>query len=498
MVKPKVILEMANNHMGSVDHGITMINCFAREIVPYIDQFEFVWKFQFRELDTFIHPEYRHRMDLKYVKRFSETNLTRDEFIFLKKQAEFKGFQTLCTAFDEDSVTTLEQMGFDMIKVASCSCTDWPLLNRVTSNNLPIIISVAGAPLESIDNVVSFLKHREKNFSLMHCVGEYPTQPENLQLNQIDLLKSRYPDVPIGYSTHEEPGEIEAVQIAIGKGVSILEKHVAVVTDEYPKNAYSVTPQEFGAWMRKACRALTMCGQTEGKPTASDKEIADLSQFKRGVFLSRDVKEGDIVTRDDVFYAWPNIPGQMLANDMSKYTRYTATQDIPLNNPLMDSNSSCIDIRSKVWDAVQQVKKFISESNVVFPGEADLELSHHYGIDSFLETGITMITVVNRAYCKKLIIVLPGQRHPEQYHKKKEETFVVLHGDVELTKGKQLLTLKKGSVDTIEPGTIHSFTSKKGCIIEEVSSTHYIDDSYYIDPAIHENKDRKTFVTHWL
>tara|TARA_Y100000310_G_scaffold190080_1_gene190052 strand:- start:1940 stop:3436 length:1497 start_codon:yes stop_codon:yes gene_type:complete len=498
MVKPKVILEMANNHMGDVGLGVAMINSFSRTIPPFLDTFEFVWKFQFRDLDTFIHPDYKDRMDVKYVKRFSETNLTKHEFESLKDHAQYKGFNTLCTAFDENSVTVLEDMGFDMIKVASCSCTDWPLLNRIVENRLPIIISVAGASLENIDNVVSFLKHRNKDFSLMHCVGEYPTKLENLQLNQIDLLKSRYPDIPVGYSTHEHPTEVQAVQIAVSKGATILEKHVAVETEEHKKNAYSVNPDEFNNWLVNAQRALTMCGQRQGKPPASDNELADLGQFKRGVFVNRDIKEGETITRGDVFYAWPNIEGQVLANDMSKYTSYTATQDIPLNKPLMDNNSLTVDTRSKVWDAVQAVKKFITESTVVFPGEADLELSHHYGIDKFFETGITMITVVNRAYCKKLIIVLPGQTHPAQYHKKKEETFVVLHGQVKLTKDDWVRTLERGHIDTIEPGTVHSFTSDTGCIIEEVSSTHYVDDSYYIDPAIHENKDRKTFVTHWL
>jgi len=46
--------------------------------------------------------------------------------------------------------------------VASCSSTDWPLLNRVVKLNLPIIISTAGTKLEDIDNIVSFLKHRNK------------------------------------------------------------------------------------------------------------------------------------------------------------------------------------------------------------------------------------------------------------------------------------------------------------------------------------------------
>ena len=46
---------------------------------------------------------------------------------------------------------------------------------------------------------------------------------------------------------------------------------------------------------------------------------------------------------------------------------------------------------------------------------------------------VLIINVVNREYCKKLIVLLPGQKHPEQYHNIKEETFVVLYGDVALT-----------------------------------------------------------------
>jgi N-acetylneuraminate synthase len=119
-------------------------------------------------------------------------------------------------------------------------------------------------------------------------------------------------------------------------------------------------------------------------------------------------------------------------------------------------------------------------------------------IDKFYETGITMITVVNREYCKKLIIVLPNQTHPEQYHLQKEETFVILHGEVELILDGVKKILKKGDVITIEKEVRHEFSTKTGCIIEEVSSTHYINDSYYTNELISQNKDRKTFVTHWI
>jgi N-acetylneuraminate synthase len=109
-----------------------------------------------------------------------------------------------------------------------------------------------------------------------------------------------------------------------------------------------------------------------------------------------------------------------------------------------------------------------------------------------------MITVVNREYCKKLLITLPGQTHPEQYHKKKEETFVVLHGNVILYLDDAVSFLCKGDVVTIEPGVRHKFESTDGCVIEEVSSTHYQDDSYYTDLVISQNQNRKTFIPYWM
>ena len=143
------------------------------------------------------------------------------------------------------------------------------------------------------------------------------------------------------------------------------------------------------------------------------------------------------------------------------------------------------------------MKSLINKSEVIYPGKADLEISHHYGIKNFYETGLTMITVVNREYCKKLLITLAGQDHPEQYHNKKEETFHVLYGDVQLKLDGKLQVLKKGDVVIISPGVRHKFSSIDGCIIEEISSTHYVDDSYYTDESIHKNKNRKTFLHEW-
>lgn len=494
--QPLFIFEMANNHMGSVEHGLTMIKAFAEAAKPY--KFQFAFKFQFRNLDTFIHPDYKARMDLKYVKRFSETNLTKEQFQKMKDALAANDFISICTPFDEPSVDRIEEMNFDIIKIASCSFTDWPLLERIVKTDKPVIASTAGSTLDDIDKVVSFLRNREKKFAILHCVGEYPTHIDTLNMNQIDLLKRRYPDVPVGYSTHEEPDNVESIQMAIAKGACIFEKHVAVETQDYKKNDYSATPAQITRWLQSAERAYRMGGVVGERSISTDKELADLRQFKRGVFASKKITKGEKIDPSNTFYAFPSADGQLLANDIAKYTEHFVDRDIEKHAPVHASGIKIVDKREKIYSIVQRIKKILSTGNVVVPGMAALEISHHYGLDRFDEIGCTIINVVNREYCKKLIVLCPGQKHPEQYHNVKEETFVVLHGDVKLILDGVAKKCKSGDVVTVTRGTKHIFESDNGAVIEEISSTHYKDDSYYTDETILQNKDRKTYISHWL
>ena len=164
----------------------------------------------------------------------------------------------------------------------------------------------------------------------------------------------------------------------------------------------------------------------------------------------------------------------------------------------MPNNISQKDSREKIWDIVKMARAIIKDSNVVIPVSAELEISHHYGIENFHEFGLVMLTIVNRDYCKKLLITLPGQKHPEQYHKQKEETFHVLYGSVDLELNGQVQTCMPGDVITIEPEIRHAFVSKDGSVIEEISSTHFKNDSFYTDEKITANKNRKTLLSHWM
>ena len=494
--EPLFIFELANNHMGDVNHGLRMIREFHK-IASRFD-FRFAFKFQLRTIPEFIHPHYRDRMDIKYVKRFTDTALVKEDFMTLHQEVKHLGMLSICTPFDEIAVATVASMEFDAFKIASCSFTDWPLLEEIVKYDLPIIASTAGSEITEIDNVVSFFQHRAKDFAILHCVGEYPTQDSQLQLNQIDMFKKRYPDITVGYSTHEEPDNVESIKLAVAKGSMIFEKHVAIETEAYPKNAYSSTPSQINNWLEAAAQAYAMCGVSGERHVFSEKEKSDLRQFKRGVFVKRDVKAGEIIKPEDCYFSWPKDDDQLLANDFSKYMQFTTKRDLKKDDGLLFAHLHVQNNREKVHQIVQSVNELVKQSNVPVPGWADLEISHHYGIDKFDEYGITMVTIVNRDYCKKYIIMLPGQNHPEQYHKQKEETFVILHGEFEMALDGDPRIAKRGDVITIKPGTRHAFSSASGGIIEEISTTHFVNDSYYTDPSIVENKNRKTLLSYWI
>jgi len=219
------IFEMANNHQGQVEHGRRIIEELAR--IAHAKGVRAAVKLQFRELDGFIHPAHRAGSANKHIGRFLSTKLAKEEFGRLVEETRKQGLVTICTPFDEPSVDMIVELGIEVVKIGSCSATDWPLIEKVADCDKPVIFSTGGLTMKEIDDLVSFFDHRRVPHAIMHCIAIYPTPDDRLQLNQIEALCRRYPDKVIGFSTHEDPGDFSPVQIAVAKGARIFERHVA-------------------------------------------------------------------------------------------------------------------------------------------------------------------------------------------------------------------------------------------------------------------------------
>jgi sialic acid synthase SpsE/quercetin dioxygenase-like cupin family protein len=404
------------------------------------------------------------------------------------------GFISMCTPFDENSVGFILDDEIEILKIASCSFSDWSLLEKAVGAGLPIVASTGGATLAQIDNVITFMENRNVDFAIQHCVGEYPTALEDMNLNQIDLLKGRFPNVRFGFSTHEDPSDIRLAPIAVSKGASLLERHVGVPTDAWPLNAYSGTVEQTRRWLQAASDALVACGTSGRRYSPNKVEFDSLMSLQRAVIATRALKSGDLLNREDFSLQFPAESDDLNAMDLSKYNVITATKDITPGQVIKRLDVEITNNKSVLLDYASKVTDLLHLSGVTVPKKIDLEISHHYGIEKFEAFGLSMITLVNREYCKKILICLPNQVHPEQYHNKKEETFHILYGHVELQLDDEKLLLAPGDVLTIQPGQRHSFVSPDGAVLEEISSTHFVNDSFYTDESISLNKNRKSFV----
>lgn len=493
---PLIILDLANNHNGSLVHGKRIIEDVAEVAVN--SPFPIAIKFQYRDLPNFVHPDFRSRNDIKYVNRFLSTHLPWEDFIELHEFIKSSGLLSACTPFDEFSVDKIIEHNFDLLKIASASLTDWPLLEKIAIWDGPIVASTAGSDISDIDSVVTFLENRKKDFALMHCVALYPTADRDLSLNRIIALKKRYENIPIGYSTHESPDNFLAGPLALASGAVVLERHVASNADGSTVNGYSSVNDDLSNWLRALENAIEQLGSERPFEQKNVEELKSLRSLRRYAFANVDIPKGKAIALTDLFFAIPGENSQLTANDFGKYTIFTALKDFKYGESIDESFVERVNRHQVVWEIRDKIKQLVKDSGVMVPHDAALEISHHYGIENFADYGSAMITVVNREYCKKLIFCLPGQVHPDMFHKKKDETFFVLYGEVDVTLDATVHTLREGQSLTIAPGAIHGFSSKKGAVIEEVSSTHFGSDSFYVDETINSNPMRKTLVRYWL
>ena len=492
-IKPLIIFEIANNHFGSVDHGKLIISKFSEFLV--MNQFDFAIKFQYRDLDTLIHQAYKNNTNFPYIKRFTETRLSDTQFLELKEFASEHGFLTICTPFDERSVKKVVDHGYDFIKIASASFTDWPLLEEIARHKLPVIASTAGANSIDLRRGVSFLTKRIANVTLMHCVAKYPTSDDNLNLDRIDTLRNSFRNLRIGYSAHESPNNIEAVGIAYAKGARVFEKHIGVDTDIYKNNQYSCSSHQIDNWLNSLKRSINYCEVQQF--ITDNSETITLNSLRRGVYANSDIESGQNLNESNVFFAIPTHEKQLLANNWSKLIEWTAVTNLKQGEPIFTENLLKNSTLEQIEEIALNSKNFCEIAGVVLPNLVNFEISHHYGLDNFARFGMVMTTIVNRDYCKKFLILNAGQTNPEHFHKNKEESFYCIYGIIELTIENEQLILKPGDLALIPAGKKHVIHSPTGAVVEEISSTSLPLDSYYTDPAISANLSRKSNLAIW-
>lgn len=486
-MKPLIIFELANNHQGSLDHAIAIVDGLARCSSPYESVFDFAVKFQFRDMDSFMDPGADPESN-RHIGRFRSTRLTNSQWAGLTEKVRTSGFRVITTPFDEESVTTAIRLGITTLKIASCSAQEWPLIQKCAAAAEDLIVSTAGLRLDQIDALYSYLRHECRGeFAILHCAGLYPAPVDSLNLATIRRFIRRYPKARIGYSGHEPPGEHRVSTTALAIGAGIFERHVGMATPDTQLNGYTLDMDDVAHWLEAMSDTMRMLGTPKSSAYANTEETESLAALRRGVFASVDIPADRDIGSDLVSFRFPLRDRQIDVADFTTiYHRFISTRQIPAGEPLTRENTRIVvESRSQNLDRfVQRIRGIASEANIDIADDELLEISHHFGEEEIWSYGCCIINVLNRSYCKKLILMTAGQEHPEQFHKVKDETFRVIWGELQFTLDGTVHELKEGHSLVVESNARHTFRALTDVVIEELSTTSSPADSYYTDARI--------------
>jgi len=354
------VLELANNHWGNIDRGIKIIREFG-SIVKH-NNVKAAIKFQIRDVNNFIHKDFKDHKS-RYIQKTIATKMTFEDYKKMADEVINVGCIPMATPFDESSVDMCVDLDFPIIKIASSDANDWPLIEKVSSTKKPVIVSNGGLSEKDLDDLVKFFENRSIPLAINHCVSLYPSEDNELNLDQIDYLRARYPNNIIGFSSHEYHDWSNSMIISYAKGARTWERHIDIdyEGDEWSDkkiSPYCTSPKNANTWFQAYHKATDMCGGVaEQKRVITVKETKYLDELVRGIYARKNIPRGTIITSEnflDLFYlAIPLRKGQLSCREIINGER--VTNDIEAEKPLT------IEDVDGPYNSSQDLKKMILE-----------------------------------------------------------------------------------------------------------------------------------------
>lgn len=332
--KTYIIAEMSANHAGSFERAKEIIHAAKEAGADCI-------KIQTYTADTLTidcDNKYFHIDDGTwkgdtlynlYKKAFTPWEWQAD----LKNEADKIGIDFLSTPFDNSAVDFLENMGIEFYKIASFELVDIPLIEYVASKGKPIIMSTGMGTLGEIEEAVNAIKRQGNNqIYLLKCSSAYPAISENMNLNTMVNMKQIF-GVPVGLSDHSM-GSIGAVT-AVAMGASIIEKHFCISREiENPDSSFSMEKDEF----KKMVDDIRNVEKAKGyiRYGVTDEE-RDSIIFRKSIFVVKDIKKGEEITKDNVRVIRPGygLPPKYYNNILGKKTLEDIERGTPFSFDLV-------------------------------------------------------------------------------------------------------------------------------------------------------------------
>lgn len=332
-----IIGEIGQNHNGSVDIAKLLVELVARPV--HEDKYNLdlkpmdAVKMTKRDLNEELSATQMARpydtpnsFGKTYGEHRAYLELSDEEHFEVYKHAKKYGLDFVETLCAKGCLSLLKLFTPDYLKVASRDLTNLPLLCAMAETRIPIILSTGMAGKKELDEALDIITRYHSNISILHCVSQYPTEPDNLNLKTITYLKKHYGQYKIGFSDHTIG--ISAPIVAVGMGAEIIEKHITI--DRKMKGtdqAGSLGPDGVNRMVRDIRVAERWLGNED---LYIDKCVSGSKiKLERSIASKRNILKGEVIKETDLHMLSPGDGYKW--DQLSEIVGKTVKKDIPAN-----------------------------------------------------------------------------------------------------------------------------------------------------------------------
>lgn len=259
-------------------------------------------------------------------KMFDMVMLKREFHAKIFEYAKKKGIICFSTPFSVEATEFLENLDNPIYKIASSDINYTFMLECIAKTKKPVFLSTGKCTLSELDKAINLLEFSGvKQLCLLHCVANYPSKMQDMNLNLIKTLKQLYPQSIVGFSDHSLG--ITATLGAVCFGAKIIEKHFTLdKTLNGPDHWFSMDPNDMKNIVSEV-RNLE-CAFGDGRKILRGDEIDEKYASTRSLHANKDLKAGEKITRNDITmlrpgygispFDLPKILGISLRKDIKK------------------------------------------------------------------------------------------------------------------------------------------------------------------------------------
>lgn len=296
---PFIIAEMSGNHNQSLERALQIVEAAAEAGAHAL------------KIQTYTADTMTINLDTKDFQISDQSSLWKGNNLYKLYQQAYTpwewhkpifnkalelGMIPFSTPFDHTAVDFLEELNVPMYKIASFENNDLPLIKKVAATGKPLIISTGMATIEELEETVQTARAFGcKDLILLKCTSTYPASPENTNITTIPDMRDRF-GCQVGLSDHTMGIGVAVGSIALG--ATIVEKHFTISRAEKGvDSAFSMEPDEMKSLVIEAERVWRSLGQVSYGPTSEEKKSL---KFRRSIYVVKDIKPGDILTKDNL------------------------------------------------------------------------------------------------------------------------------------------------------------------------------------------------------